>query len=152
MTDLSDQIVASARGYIGTRFRHQGRRKACGSDRGGVDCLGLLVCVAKECTLMHNNMPIYARDRRDYGHIPDKIRLISALNECLSSICLDDVQKGDVLLLNMDRNPQHLAIVGNVNGDMSLIHAYAPARGVVEHRLDASWRKKIESVYRFQTS
>ncbi len=37
-----EQIVAAARGYVGTPFKLYGR------DKNGIDCLGLIVCVARE--------------------------------------------------------------------------------------------------------
>ena len=149
MQTLSEQIVAAARSYVGTRFAHQGRRKACGKDRGGIDCLGLLIGVAAECRLMHEGRPLCDADRRDYGHIPNSQRLQDALNKHLMAKSQFRLEPADILLLSIDNNPQHLAIVGEYNGDQTLIHAYAPVRGVVEHRLDEGWRARIVAAYRF---
>lgn len=149
MHSLSEQIVASARSYIGTRFAHQGRRKASGSDRGGIDCLGLLVGVAAECRLMRGGQLLCEADARDYGHIPDSQRLRQALNNHLISISQFKLRSADILLLSIDNNPQHLGIVGEYNAELTLIHAYAPARRVVEHRLDEDWRARVVAAYRF---
>ncbi len=47
MQDLYEQIAAASRSWIGTAFHHQGRTKKTTGHKGGVDCLGLLVGVAK---------------------------------------------------------------------------------------------------------
>jgi hypothetical protein len=33
-------------------------------------------------------------------------------------------------------------------GEMGMIHAYAPARKVVEHRYDPQWRRQTYAAYR----
>lgn len=147
--EKSEQIIATARSYIGTRFRHQGRRKANGADRGGVDCLGLLVCVADECGLMKYDVKLSSYDETDYGHIPNAKRLFAGLNRHLDVVAVEDMQPADVLLMNIDRNPQHVGVVGDGADYLTLIHAYAPARGVVEHRLDEEWLGRVKAVFRF---
>ena len=60
-----------------------------------------------------------------------------------------DIQKGDVVLVRIDEHAQHVAVVGDYTPDgFSLIHAYAPARAVVEHALDAWWRERIQAAFR----
>ena len=70
------------------------------------------------------------------------------LAAAMQEIPINDIQAGDILLFSIDNNPQHLAIVSDFLGDLGIIHAYAPARAVVEHALDAWWRKKIVSAFR----
>ena len=62
----------------------------------------------------------------------------------MEEIPIGGIEVGDVLLLSIDTQPQHLAILG----DRSIIHSYAPARGVVEHNLDAWWQKRIVAAFR----
>lgn len=145
----SKQIVDAARSFIGTKFRHQGRRKAQGADKGGVDCLGLLVGVAAECGLEKNGQLLCGFDETDYGHIPNAIRLSAALLTHLDQVEKDEMKAADVLLMRIDSNAQHLGIVAQLPEALSLIHAYAPARGVVEHRLDKSWLECVDAVFRF---
>ncbi len=152
----ADCIVVSARSWVGTAFAHQGRRKACGADPGGVDCLGLLVGVAAECGLARNGRPLAACDRRDYGHYPDEQRLYEALARYLTAMPPAALQSGDVCLMRIDATARHLGIVGQYRPAagspqphyLTLIHAYAPARRVVEHRLDAQWRERVVAVFR----
>lgn len=92
-------------------------------------------------------------DEVDYGHFPDEGRLAAAMGRVLALAPKEMLQLGDVLLLRVDGRAQHLGIVADyAGGDFSLIHAYAPARAVVEHRLDEVWRAKIVKVFRWHSS
>jgi hypothetical protein len=55
----SEQILAAARSWLGTPWRHQGRLKGV-----AVDCGGLIIGVGKELGLLDF-------DIRAYGRIPD---------------------------------------------------------------------------------
>ncbi|MDE3017017.1 MAG: hypothetical protein KGI29_08895 [Pseudomonadota bacterium] len=184
-------IVACARGWIGTRFHHQGRLRKTESHRGGVDCLGLLVGIAQELDLRApDGTRLAVFDKADYPHQPDVKRLYARLAElfaivipakagiqCAASAARKDllyrahgalldsrfrgndkemnpsltgegILPGDIVLLKIDGSPQHLAIVSDMENGLGLIHAYAPARAVVEHRLDGWWLEKIEAAFR----
>jgi cell wall-associated NlpC family hydrolase len=140
---MSNNIVASARGWIGTRFHHQGRLKKTDTHSGGVDCLGLLIGVAAEL-----NLPFTQYDETSYSHYPDTERLKHLLAKVMREIPVGSIQAGDILLLNVDNNPQHLAIVSEFACSPAIIHAYAPARAVVEHALDAWWQQRIAAAFR----
>lgn len=140
---MKNKIVTCARGFIGTRFHHQGRLKKTDNHKGGIDCLGLLIGVAQEL-----NLPFTECDETGYSHYPDTKKLRQKLASILQEIPTESMQEGDVLLLNIDGNPQHLAIVSELSHELAIIHAYAPARSVVEHVLDNWWRKQIVAVFR----
>ncbi len=130
-------IVAEARGWLGTRFHHQGRVNGV-----GVDCAGLVVGVAAALGL-----PV--RDRSDYSRQPDGQMLELTCDEQLERIPVEQIQPGDVLLMRFALEPQHLAIVGDYEfGGLSIIHAYAQMRRVVESRLDDVWLSRIVAAYR----
>lgn len=149
MTSNAD-IVAAARGWLGTRFHHQGRLKKNAAHNGGVDCLGLLVGVAHELDLRQaDDTPIAALDRTDYGHYPNPNHLREQLDNTLNPIPIPGISPGDILLLRIDTLPQHLAIASDLPLGLGIIHAYAPARSVVEHLIDESWRQRIAAAYRF---
>lgn len=149
--ETGEAIAAAARSWIGTRFHHQGRMKRAGSNPGGVDCLGLLVGVAKELGLKCKQGNWLAdADVCDYGHIPDGRKLKERLSCLLDEVTDPDaMQVGDILLMRFEREPQHLAIVSShPSGGKGMIHAYASARRVTEQRLDDLWRLRIIGVYR----
>jgi len=150
---MTHPIVTAARGWIGTRFHHQGRIRKTESHKGGVDCLGLLAGVAAELDLRRpDGLPLIAADETNYPHQPDPKHLRACLSQLLMPIPLGGIRPGDILLLRIDESPQHLAIVSAMSDGPGIIHAYAPARAVVEHRLDDWWRKRIEAAFRVQPS
>jgi len=146
---MTHDIVVCARGWIGTRFHHQGRIKKTDTHKGGVDCLGLLAGVAAELSLRgpDGNL-LAAADEINYSHQSDAARLQKKLAQFLIPIDAAAIAPGDIVLLCVDYSPQHLAIVSNMPDGFGIIHAYAPSRAVVEHRLDNWWSKRIEAAYR----
>ena len=146
---MNDAIVACARGWIGTRFHHQGRLKKTNQHQGGVDCLGLLVGVSKELELRDIKGKFLSDfDEQDYTHTPDTELLKQKLASLLTETSRDEIAPGDIVILNVDNSPQHLAIVSDLGEMLGLIHAYAPAKKVVEHGLDDFWRQKIIAAFR----
>lgn len=142
MTDKA-LLMAQARSYIGTRFAHQGRSKVT-----GVDCLGLLLCVAQDAGLKLRQQEVALYDRTDYGAFPDAQMLRQQLETALEPT--QEMSVGDIVLLRIDGRPQHLALISDypVEGAFGMIHAYAPMRKVVEHRMDEVWVQRIEQVFR----
>lgn len=130
------EIVATARQWLGTPWRHQGRLKgvAC-------DCAGLIIGVG-------NALGYTDVDYRAYGHMPDGATLRRLCDTHLERS--DGLRLGDVLLMRFKTHPQHLAIAGDGGTPFSIIHAYAEARGCVEHRLDEVWMGRICGIYRFK--
>ena len=142
-------IIVCARSWIGTRFHHQGRLKKTSAHKGGVDCLGLLVGVADELSLTgRDSLPLVQADETHYSHQPDNIRLRKRLSELLTGVPKSCMSYGDIVLLNVDDQPQHLGIISDFQDGFGIIHAYAPAKAVVEHTLDGWWIERIEAVFR----
>jgi hypothetical protein len=140
---MQQQIVTTARTWLGTRFHHQGRVKKSENSQGGVDCLGLLIGVASE-----RGLPLAKLDETSYSHHPNTDKLQQILAENMQEIAIPQIQEGDILLLSIDSHPQHLAIVSNFTNGLGIIHAYAPARKVVEHSLDSWWCERIVAAFR----
>jgi cell wall-associated NlpC family hydrolase len=133
---MRDQIVATARSYLSVRFRHQGRVRA------GLDCVGLVIRVAHDLGLSDF-------DATGYSRMPDGVRLQATMEEQMARVT--DYRPGDVLLMRFEQNPQHVAIVGDyLYGGLSIIHALATARRVVETRLDDVWKARIVAAYQFK--
>lgn len=145
---IQTAVIDEARGWVGTRFKHQGRKKNCADDRGGVDCLGLLIGVANACDVRgKDGKPLYVHDQLAYGHHPDGVDLRAGLEAAL--LPHDDAPKfGDVCLFRIDGVARHVGFIGAyMDGSASMIHAYAPARKVVEHRLDDVWRARLVACF-----
>lgn len=129
-------VIAAARAYLGVRFRHQGRSMT------SLDCAGLIVRVA-------HDLEITDFDYTAYGHEPDGRTLHAILARELDEMAPGDMRIGDVVFMAFQAFPQHLGILGPGGKPFSLIHAYAPARKVIEHRFDDEWMGRIRNVYRF---
>lgn len=136
---MRSDVVDAARRYLGVPFHHQGRVPA------GVDCAGLLILTARDLGLD----PI---DCLTYAHDPDPVMLAEYLEAqpFLARINPNEIEPGDIVLMCLSTRSQrghHLAIIT----DVGLIHAYAPARMVVETVLDASFKRAIVKAYRWQS-
>ena len=125
------QIVAEARTFLGARWQHQGRTK------NAIDCAGLVIKVA-------HNLGVTSFDETGYARRPDSYRLIELLNQHALKV-KGEGRPGDILLLAFQNVSQHLAILT----DKGMIHAYAPARKVVEHGLNDEWRGRIVDIYQY---
>ncbi len=133
--DVCTAFVAAARGYLGVRWRHQGR------SREGVDCVGLPIVCAQSVLGWTFPMPDYSATTQDET-------MLRMCREHLVPVEAAAMQPGDIAVLGFERQ-RHMAILGDYpHGGLSLIHAYLPNRQVVECRLDDMWRARILSVFR----
>lgn len=149
METMEQRIIACARGWLGTRFHHQGRLKKTAGHNGGVDCLGLLTGIARELDLHDaHGVPLASLDKTDYGHLPDGHALHEGLSRALIPVPLADIQPGCILLIALEEVPRHLAIATDYPPGTGMIHAYAQARKVVEHTLDGWWRERVWACFR----
>ena len=126
MSGQGTRIVAAARGWIGTPYRHQA---AC---RGaGCDCLGLVRGLWREIKGAEPEQPpAYSMD--------------------LLAKDLAQEAVGDVILFRMREGSvaKHLGVVAGVGARASFIHAYS-GHGVVETALSAPWRRRIVARFQF---
>jgi len=130
-------LIAVAREYLGTPFHHEGRLKGI-----GVDCVGLLICVARDLGLSH-------RDVTGYPRQPSGGRLRRELHSQLTLLAIADAEPGDIVLM-ADTQERHVGLLASHPlGMSSLIHADAWRRCVIEHRLDMMWHARIVAAYRF---
>lgn len=144
MNNMQQQIVDTARTWLGTPFHHQARVKGiC------CDCLGLVVGVVGELGMKDRNGQLLAGyDEVVYSKEPDGAYLTQKLTDLLEET--KEPQAGDLALFSVRDNPQHLAIITDYEGGLGMVHAYAPARKVVEHRLDDDWNSRLVKVFRWQ--
>lgn len=138
------RIVAAARGWIGTPYRHQAARRGAGAD-----CLGLIRGVWREVYGAEPEaVPAYSMD---WSEPQGEERLWQAARRHL-------VEKpgpagpGDVILFRMRAGSvaKHLGIVVQAGRDARFIHAYT-RHGVVESPLSAPWRRRIVAAFEFPT-
>lgn len=140
---ISDKssVFLAVRRFLGVPYRHQGR----GGD--GLDCLGLLLAVAKILQLRDAQGAWLAEgDRWDYGWRPDGVAFEAELAQRMRPA--ETPQAGDVALFRLQGNPQHVGILSDLpDGRRGLIHAHAPAGRVVEHGFDGPWPRRLHAVF-----
>ncbi len=136
---MRDRIVAEARRWIGTPYRHQA--SALGA---GCDCLGLLRGVWRAEYGPEPPVPPYSPDWDEVAH---EDVLLGAAQMHLVEIPVKALRPGDVILFRMARGAvaKHLGIC---SGAESFIHAYS-GHGVVESRLTHPWRRRIATAFSF---
>jgi hypothetical protein len=54
-------------------------------------------------------------------------------------------------LFRIDGSARHVGMIARDGAYPTLIHAYAPARKVVEHRLCEDWQRKMVALYRIES-
>ncbi|MEH6474507.1 MAG: NlpC/P60 family protein [Sneathiella sp.] len=120
----ANQVVAEARRWIGVRWHHQGR-----SFEQGVDCIGLCLQVAENLELQVPKVSGYPR--RQNGS-----ELVSTMGNTLKPISRDGWQQGDIALFKDGGFPIHTGFLALNNGQVTVIHAHARRRKVVEEELE----------------
>ncbi len=133
-------IVAEARGWIGTRYRHQASVKGI-----GCDCLGLVRGVWRNCIGQEPEAPPpYAPD---WAEARGEEALASAALRHLVPVDGDAFGAGDVLLFRWRAGcvAKHAAIA---SGEGTMIHAHEGA-SVCEVALAPWWQRRLAYAFRF---
>lgn len=139
-TELNKKdIIKQARTYLGVPWKHQGRSK------NGVDCVGFLV-------LSFKSIGVPVIDLKGYSRQPDGKKLKQILDEQPSLNLVNNIQIGDILLLRIRHDPQHVALVtDSKTSEFGMIHAYnGGEKKVIEHDLADYWKRKIVAIYRIK--
>lgn len=141
------QVVAAARGWIGTPYRHQASLKDV-----GCDCLGLVRGLWRELAGEEPEAP--PPYRPDWAEIDPDERLLAAATRHLRPIAVEAARPGDVLLFRMspDACVKHCAVLSAEAGpgapDPRIVHAYW-GRAVVESWLGPWWRRRLAAAFAF---
>jgi NlpC/P60 family putative phage cell wall peptidase len=133
-------IVAEARRWLGTPYRHQASVMGAGAD-----CLGLVRGVWRGVVGMEpEKTPAYTPD---WAEALGEETLLSAARRHCREIAVGEAREGDVLLFRMALGSpaKHAAIV---SGEDRIIHAYW-GRAVCETRLVPWWRRRIAAAFQF---
>lgn len=141
---MREDVVAAARGWIGTPYRHQA------SVRGaGCDCLGLVRGVWRELIGREPaEVPPYGRD---WSEPQGEERLWEAARAFLRERSADEATEvGDLLLFRMrDRAvARHMGILGETGSAPTFIHAYS-GHAVLESPLTGPWARRVVARFVF---
>lgn len=118
-----DEVVAAARSWKDVKWRK------CGRSRAGIDCIGLIVMVAKDLGLEPADYP-------NYSSIPDGTKLKDMIHE--QAVKINYPRPGSFGLFHLKGFPFHVGFFAEKHGKLSLIHAFAKRRKVVEEIYDPS--------------
>ncbi|PYE28772.1 NlpC/P60 family putative phage cell wall peptidase [Rhizobium sp. PP-CC-3A-592] len=140
------QVLATARDWLGTPYRHQASLKGV-----GCDCLGLVRGIWRD---IHGAEPETPPPYRpDWAERSGEDRLWDAATRAMGPpIDLCAMLPGDLLLfrwrLGMPAKHAGIFSASEDPGTARFIHAYEQA-SVVESALVPSWRRRIAGVFRF---
>jgi NlpC/P60 family putative phage cell wall peptidase len=137
---IADRVVAAARGWIGTPYRHQASLKGV-----GCDCLGLVRGVWRECLGDEPEIaPAYSPDWAESGGAET---LAEAARRHLIEVPVAEFQAGDVLLFRWrDHLPaKHAGIAAS---KATMVHAQENV-AVAEIALSSWWMRRVAFVFRF---
>ncbi len=137
MNVTRQEVVEFARSCKDIPYQHQGRSKL------GVDCAGILVMLGKWLGEYSES-----KEARRYSRDPASFSLKKELARMLISIDKENIDCGDILLLKILREPQHVGIVTDYSEQsFGMVHCYQSIGRVVEHRLNRFWLDRIVQVY-----
>ena len=134
------RVVAEARAWIGTPYRHQASLKGV-----GCDCLGLVRGVWREC------IGPEPEDARPYGVDWAEASRVDALAQAgarhFRAVALREFEAGDVLLFRWraDAPAKHLAIA---TSPASMVHAHDGAC-VAEVAISPWWLRHLAFAFAF---
>ena len=135
------QVVAEARLWLGTPYRHQGTRRGV-----GCDCLGLVRGIFR--TLYGSEPEEPGPYLADWAERGAGERLIAAAGRHLVAVeGLGAGRAGDLLVFRF-RDGLPAKHCGILEDQGHFIHAYEQA-GVVRSALVPAWRRRVAGVFRF---
>ncbi len=140
MSVTRERIVASARSWIGTPYRHQASLKGV-----GCDCLGLVRGVWRDVVGEEpERVPPYAPD---WAEAAGKETLAEAAARHLLPIPCRAIAPGDVVLFRWRTHlpAKHAAIIAS---ESTMVHAHDGA-AVAEVALAPWWRRRLAYAFRF---
>jgi len=133
------EIVAAARRWVGTPYRHQASRR-----RVGCDCLGLVRGVWREVVGNEPEaVPAYAPDWAEARG--DETLLLAARRHFVQ---VRDVRPGAVLVFRW-RTGLPAKHIGIATGEDRLVHAYDAAGKAVEGALAPLWSRRLVAAFDF---
>lgn len=119
-----EDIIREANLLVGKPFRHQGD-----DPEFGVDCRGVLLVIARRL-----NQRLSREYRKDYSTRPDPVEFRQALDNEFDEIGIEELEPGDVALIQMPRQkgPTHVGVIVPGLNEVMLVHATEHEGAVVK--------------------
>lgn len=146
--NLALDVIKEAQSWVNTPFEHQGQIKG-----RGVDCVHFVDnCLI---TVVGEKLGLDVKIPNNYNPRTDGSLMLKMLDTLLDFIPTDERKLGDIVAftdpdLHDPNRPSHLAFISEVTPVTTYI-IEAGRRGVVRHRLDGIWMRRIHSCWRINT-
>ena len=136
-------IIAEARSWIGTPYRHQASLKGV-----GCDCLGLVRGIWR--TLYGREPEAMPGYTPDWAEASGTETLADAAARHMMPVTIAEMQAGDLVLFRWRPNvpAKHCGIIVSQAPTLRFVHAQQGA-AVTEAALTPWWRRRIAYVFRF---
>lgn len=129
-------VVSEARKWKDIKWRHEGRNEH------GIDCVGLPIMVAMSLNVFHYDVKGYARE-------PFNLDMLKHFKANMTEKLVSEAKAGDVVIFRDNKFPFHVGIIGDKYGELSLIHAYAARKKVIEELYLPEWSKLAIACFEF---
>lgn len=106
-----------------------------------VDCIGVVLGVCRELGLV-------SQDYTDYGRQPDPDVLLARLDQYGDRIA--HPEPGAIGVFRWRADPQHVGVLAERAGRVSVIHAWERVGRCVETDLDRVWAARMLGVWRIR--
>lgn len=126
-----DRVVAAARAWVGTPYRHLSATRGA-----GCDCLGLVRGVWRDLYGTLPEVPNYRADLRDHRD------LLAAAEQRLERA---EPEAGRIVLFRLGSVPRHCGILTSAT---RFVHAQERI-GVVEANLTEGWARRVVGCFAF---
>lgn len=147
----SEQIVRTAKEWLGTRFVHKGMIKKTGlSDLGGCDCIGLIIGIAADLGITLKDQHPYniAKTYQNYKTI-NNTDLVGIMNQFLT--CATMPKLGSIVVFAPNPRTPHVGIISKLDSNAwYFINANKQAGMVVEQITDQHLLQHISGIFCFQ--
>jgi cell wall-associated NlpC family hydrolase len=120
----NERIVDAALGMVGWPYRHAGRNEY------GIDCVGLIILAAHKCGFTNY-------DTVNYPKRPVAADLRREMRNHMRRVPDSEMRSGDVVEIVFSGHLCHVGIINYRGREPNIIHAYAPARKVIEQTLSS---------------
>jgi cell wall-associated NlpC family hydrolase len=130
-------IVSVAKTYVGTPFHHLGRVKNL-----GIDCVGIILGVAKELEIPLVIHPDFER----YGRRTKNLSLLEYMDE--QFLILKKREVGSIAVSWWDqqtKEPSHLGIVTSIG----MVHTNGHLKIAIEEHWSPKWVTRIVAFYKY---
>lgn len=154
MSAVRASIVAAARAWIGTPYRHQASLRGV-----GCDCLGLVRGVWRD--VYGSDAEVPPAYSPDWAEATGEETLLAAAVRHCRPITLEEMAPGDLLVFRWRTGlpAKHCGILVAMSSCPSdrrsstpsarMVHAYDAAGAVAEGSLADEWRRRIAGVFAF---